>query len=59
MPTEFWERHAIWLLVGAFLLLMLVLMPGVGHEVNGSRRWIRLGVMNFQVSELARVMLLT
>ena len=38
---------------------MLVLIPGVGHEVNGSRRWIRLGFMNFQASELARVMLLT
>jgi cell division protein FtsW len=36
-----------------------VLIPGIGHEVNGSRRWIRLGFMNFQVSELARVMLLT
>ena len=38
---------------------MLVLMPGLGHEVNGARRWIRLGFMNFQASELARVMLLT
>jgi cell division protein FtsW len=43
----------------AFLLLLLVLVPGIGHEVNGSRRWLRLGFMNFQVSELARVMLLT
>ena len=59
VPTEFWERHSIWLLAGAFLILILVLTPGVGHMVNGSRRWIRLGVMNFQASELARVMLLT
>jgi cell division protein FtsW len=41
------------------VLLLLVLIPGIGHEVNGSRRWVRLGFMNFQVSELARVMLLT
>ena len=41
------------------LLLLLVLVPGIGHEVNGSRRWVRLGFMNFQVSELARVLLLT
>ncbi len=59
VPTEVWERQSIWLLAGAFLLLTLVLVPGVGHEVNGSRRWLRLGVMNFQASELARVMLLT
>jgi cell division protein FtsW len=41
------------------LLLLVVLVPGVGHEVNGSRRWVRLAIMNFQVSELARVLLLT
>jgi cell division protein FtsW len=34
-------------------------VPGIGYTVNGARRWIRLGFMNFQVSELARVMLLT
>ena len=59
VPTQVWERQSIWLLAGAFLLLVLVLAPGVGHEVNGSRRWIRLGFMNFQASELARVLMLT
>jgi cell division protein FtsW len=59
IPTGFWEKHSKVLLVGAFALLLLVLLPGIGHEVNGSRRWARLGFMNFQVSELARVMLLT
>jgi cell division protein FtsW len=59
VPTSFWEKHSIFLLGGAFVLLVLVLVPGIGHEVNGSRRWARLGIMNFQVSELARVMLLT
>jgi cell division protein FtsW len=59
IPTSFWEKHSIYLLGGAFVLLVLVLLPGIGHEVNGSRRWARLGIMNFQVSELARVMLLT
>jgi cell division protein FtsW len=43
----------------AFLLLLVVLVPGIGYEVNGSRRWVRLGIMNFQISELARVLLLT
>jgi cell division protein FtsW len=59
IPTSVWEKHSIYLLGGAFVLLVLVLVPGLGHEVNGSRRWVRLGFMNFQISELARVMLLT
>ena len=58
VPTRAWEKHSIWLLAGAFVLLALVLVPGLGHEVNGARRWLRLGFMNFQASELARVMLL-
>jgi len=59
IPTSVWEKQSIFLLAGGFVLLLLVLVPGIGHEVNGSRRWVRLGFMNFQVSELARVMLLT
>ena len=59
VPTELWERLAMPLLLLAFALLIIVLIPGVGHAVNGSRRWLSLGVMNFQVSELARVLLLT
>jgi len=59
IPTAVWEKYSMVLLAVGFALLVLVLIPGVGHEVNGSRRWIRLGFMNFQVSELARVLLLT
>ena len=59
VPTRLWENYAIHLMVAAFVMLVLVLIPGIGHEVNGSRRWIRLGIMNFQISELTRVMLLT
>lgn len=58
VPTRIWEEYSVYLLGGAFLLLVVVLVPGIGYEVNGSRRWIRLGFMNFQVSEAARVMLL-
>lgn len=58
IPTAVWERLAMPLLLVAFILLLLVLIPGIGHEVNGSRRWLRAGVMNFQASELARVLLL-
>jgi cell division protein FtsW len=59
IPTRVWERLAMPLLLLGFLFLAIVLIPGIGHEVNGSRRWLRLGVMNFQASELARVLLLT
>jgi cell division protein FtsW len=59
IPTAIWEKYSMVLLGIGIALLVLVLVPGIGHEVNGSRRWIRLGFMNFQVSELARVLLLT
>ena len=58
IPTATWERLSFALLVIAMLLLVLVLVPGVGHSVNGSRRWLRLAGMNFQASEAARVFLL-
>jgi cell division protein FtsW len=58
LPTALWQRLAIPLLVAAFAMLVVVLIPGIGHQVNGSRRWFALGFMNFQPSELARVLLL-
>lgn len=59
IPTDLWDRMAMPLLLIAFALLVVVLIPGLGHEVNGSRRWLRLGFMNFQASEMSRVLLLT
>ena len=59
IPTTVWERLSLPLLLLAFLLLVIVLIPGIGYEVNGSRRWLRAGFLNFQASELARVLLLT
>ena len=56
-PVVLWERMSIPLLLLAIALLALVLVPGVGREVNGSVRWIRLGPVNFQSSELAKVCL--
>jgi cell division protein FtsW len=58
VPTEKIERLSTFLLVVAFVLLMLVLVPGLGHTVNGSRRWLKIAGINFQVSELARVFVL-
>jgi len=56
--TEMIEKMAWPLLIVAVALLFFVLIPGLGHVVNGSRRWIRLLGFNFQVSELARVLIL-
>jgi len=56
--TEWLERASGPLLALALVLLALVLVPGLGHAVNGSRRWLRLASLNFQVSELARVLVL-
>jgi len=58
VPIEKWERFGFWLLAVALLGLVVVLIPGVGHVVNGSRRWIHLGIFSFQWSEAARVLIL-
>jgi cell division protein FtsW len=58
IPTERLERASVPLLALAIVLLIVVLIPGLGHAVNGSRRWLRLASANFQVSELARVLVL-
>jgi len=56
--TELLEKFAIPLLGLGALLLVLVLIPGIGYSVNGSRRWIRLVLFNVQVSEIVRVLVL-
>jgi cell division protein FtsW len=59
IPTESLEKLSVPLLITALILLFAVLVPGLGHSVNGSRRWLRIATVNFQVSELARVLVLT
>jgi len=54
IPLSVWEKFAPWLFIGSIVMLGLVLLPFVGKGVNGSRRWISLGFMNFQPSELAK-----
>ena len=58
IPISLIERLALPLLIAAALMLVLVLIPGLGVWVNGSRRWLRLPGFNFQVSEAARVLAL-
>ena len=54
LPIAVWEKYAPWLFVFSLVLLGLVLLPFIGKGVNGARRWISLGFMNFQPSELAK-----
>ncbi|MEM9057879.1 MAG: putative lipid II flippase FtsW, partial [Pseudomonadota bacterium] len=58
VPTRLWERTGFLALPLALVLLVLVLVPGIGHTVNGSTRWIRLPGLNLQPSEPARILLL-
>jgi cell division protein FtsW len=55
VPVSLWEKASPWLFAGTLLLLVLVLIPFIGLGVNGARRWIPLGLMNFQPSELAKL----
>jgi cell division protein FtsW len=54
-PIRFWQRAAPYLFVAGLVLLALVLVPGIGREVNGARRWLPLVVFNLQPSELMKV----
>jgi cell division protein FtsW len=58
IPTELWYRLSWLLLIAGLGALVLVLIPGIGHTVNGSRRWLLLGPITVQASEPARLCLL-
>lgn len=54
----YWEKSGMFLLAVSFALVVLVLIPGIGKTVNGSTRWIPIGVLNLQVSELVKLFLM-
>jgi cell division protein FtsW len=58
VPLKLWQQAAPLLFVAGVVLLVIVLIPGIGREVNGSRRWISLHVLNLQPSELMKVFVL-
>ncbi len=55
VPVAKWQQFAPWIFVGGLVLLALVLIPGVGRNVNGSQRWLPLGLINLQPSELMKL----
>lgn len=55
VPMRVWEQVAVPLFLFCLVLLVIVLIPGIGREVNGARRWLPLGIVNFQPSELMKV----
>ena len=55
VPIAIWEKWAPWIFALAMVLLLMVLLPHVGKGVNGAKRWIPLGLLNFQPSELAKL----
>jgi cell division protein FtsW len=55
VPVWVWQKAAPWLFFAGALMLVAVLIPGLGREVNGSRRWIPLGIASFQPSELMKL----
>ena len=55
MPIAIWEKYAPVIFLISLMLLVAVLVPFIGKVVNFSRRWIPLGIMNFQPSELAKL----
>lgn len=57
VPIAWWQRSGFICLLLALALLALVLVPGIGKTVNGSTRWIDLGVFRLQVSEVAKFLL--
>jgi len=55
IPMQVWQNLGPVMLLLGLALLVVVLVPGIGYEVNGSTRWVRVGFMNLQVSEPARL----
>ena len=58
IPLSFWRDNGMVLMLGSIVLLAFILIPGVGHTVNGATRWLNLGVFTIQVSEIAKLFLI-
>ena len=58
IPLQVWQRLNVYMLLLGLVLLTIVLVPGIGREVNGSMRWIHLGVFNIQGSEYVKIFII-
>lgn len=58
IPLQFWKRTGMALMLGSIILLAFVLIPGVGHTVNGATRWLNFGLFTVQISEIAKLFLI-
>jgi len=58
IPLRLWEKLGFGLILTSVLLLLMVFIPGLGREVNGSLRWIHLGPINLQVSEFVKLFMI-
>lgn len=54
VPMQQWQRWSPWLLLAAYVLIIAVLLPGIGKRINGSKRWIGVGGLTLQPSEIAK-----
>ncbi|MEY3017846.1 MAG: hypothetical protein RL336_981 [Pseudomonadota bacterium] len=58
VPLQFWFKYGWAFLLLSMVLLSVVLIPGIGREVNGSQRWLVLGPFTLQASEVAKICVL-
>jgi cell division protein FtsW len=55
IPMRLWQKYSLYPFLLGMALLTLVLVPGIGNEVNGSRRWLSLSIVNLQPSEFMKL----
>ncbi len=55
IPIKFLQQNSIWIMVLGLFLLVIVLVPGIGHVINGSRRWLSFGFFGMEVSEIVKL----
>lgn len=58
IPIKVWEKMGLMLVITSYVLLVAVLIPGIGKTVNGSTRWIPMGVINLQASEAVKLLMI-
>lgn len=56
-PYRNWQKYSLWMLIASFVLMALVVVPGISSPVNGASRWIRLGPASFQPAEFLKLSL--